>query len=177
MATQVANAIGAVATVPAMVKAPDQGWRRARLNALAEHEDFKGRAALGRALGYKDGAYVRQMIEGERAITEKTIAAAEALRGGKFRGWFAKPAPPADFHLSVIDAPGAEPPAPPANFQDRRVASESDWALLDALKWYPQEERDKLVSDITERAAKLRAYVLEHLDKVNGNAKKLRDKS
>lgn len=34
-----------------------------------------GKAALGRALGYKDGAFVGQMLRGDRPITEKTIAA------------------------------------------------------------------------------------------------------
>ena len=45
-----------------------------------------GRASLGRALGYKDGAFVRQMIEGEKPITEKTIAKVEHLPG--CAGWF-----------------------------------------------------------------------------------------
>lgn len=45
-----------------------------------------GRAPLGRALGYKDGAFVRQMIEGEKPITEKTVAKAERLPG--CAGWF-----------------------------------------------------------------------------------------
>lgn len=84
-----------------MAIAPDQEWRRTRLDALAQHQEFGARAALGRALGYKDGAYVRQMIEGERPITEKTIAAVEALKGGMFRGWFARAA---DTRLSVTSA-------------------------------------------------------------------------
>lgn len=71
-----------------MPKAPDQRWRRERLRALAEHVDFAGKAGLGRALGYKDGAFVGQMLNGMRPITEKTVAAVHALRGGKFRGWF-----------------------------------------------------------------------------------------
>lgn len=64
-----------------------QEWRRQRLNALADK--MLGKAALGRALGYRDGAYVGQMISGLRPITEKTIAAAEALPGA--RGWFSAP--------------------------------------------------------------------------------------
>ena len=39
-----------------------------------------GKAALGRALGYKDGAFVGQMLRGERPITEKTMQAASAVR-------------------------------------------------------------------------------------------------
>lgn len=67
---QVANATGAFATVAPMPKAPDQGWRRERLRALAEHVDFGGKAGLGRALGYKDGAFVGQMLNGLRPIVE-----------------------------------------------------------------------------------------------------------
>lgn len=59
-------------------------WRQQRMVDLADR--LGGRAPLGRALGYKDGAMVRQMIEGERPITEKTIAKAERLPG--CAGWF-----------------------------------------------------------------------------------------
>jgi len=41
---------------------------------------------FGRRLGYKDGAFVRQMLSGNRAVSEKTIRAVEALPG--LRGWF-----------------------------------------------------------------------------------------
>lgn len=59
-------------------------WRQKRMLDLSER--LGGNAPLGRALGYKDGAYVRQMIAGERAITEKTVAKAERLPG--CAGWF-----------------------------------------------------------------------------------------
>jgi len=52
-------------------------FRRARLDALATH--MGGRAALGRALGYKDGSYVNHMVK-------KTIAQCEQLPGAA--GWF-----------------------------------------------------------------------------------------
>lgn len=48
---------------------------------------FEGnKAALGRALGYRDGAFVGQMLRGERPISEKTISQIHALPGGA--GWF-----------------------------------------------------------------------------------------
>ena len=59
-------------------------WRQKRMLDLSER--LGGNAPLGRALGYKDGAFVRQMIEGERPITEKTVAKAERLPGCV--GWF-----------------------------------------------------------------------------------------
>jgi len=60
--------------------------RRERLEALALH--MGGRAALGRALGYKDGSYINHMINGLRPITEKTIVECEALPGAS--GWFSE---------------------------------------------------------------------------------------
>ena len=45
-----------------------------------------GKAPAGRKLGYKDGAFVGQMLRGERPITEKTVLAVHALSG--YAGWF-----------------------------------------------------------------------------------------
>ncbi|MCR6477545.1 CI-like repressor protein [Variovorax phage VarioGold] len=61
-------------------------WRRERLQALAQK--LGGNAALGRRLGYKDGAFVGQMIKGVRPITEKTIAAVHEMH--EARDWFSK---------------------------------------------------------------------------------------
>ena len=60
-------------------------WRKKRLSELADH--VGGRAELGRQLGYKDGAFIRQMIAGERPITEKTIRSVHEKPGldGFFR--------------------------------------------------------------------------------------------
>lgn len=44
------------------------------------------RSAFGRRLGYENGAFVRQMLNGSRAITERTIRKIESLPG--MRGWF-----------------------------------------------------------------------------------------
>lgn len=80
---QVANAIEADATVSCMA-IPDENNRRDRLQALANK--IGGKAALGRALGYKDGAFVGQMLRGERPITEKTVSTIEAIPA--YAGWF-----------------------------------------------------------------------------------------
>lgn len=61
---------------------------RFRAKRLAEllNAKFEGnKSALGKALGYQGGAFVRQMIDGERAITEKTVLKIHSLRGCK--GW------------------------------------------------------------------------------------------
>ena len=78
-----------------MSKSPEQDWRQKRLSDLVAV--FGGKASLGRALGFRDGAYIGQMLSGERPITEKLIDKAHALRG--YAGWFdPKPAP--DAHLA-----------------------------------------------------------------------------
>lgn len=52
--------------------------------------------ALGRLLGYRDGAFVRQMLSGNRAVSDKTVRAIEALHG--MEGWFAG-------HASAVSVP------------------------------------------------------------------------
>lgn len=46
------------------------------------------RSAFGRRLGYRDGAFVRQMLSGKRSISEKTVRQIEDLPGMK--GWFSE---------------------------------------------------------------------------------------
>lgn len=62
-------------------------WRKGRLQALAAK--LGGNAELGRRLGYRDGAFVGQMIKGLRPITEKTIQAIHEM--SEARGWFNPP--------------------------------------------------------------------------------------
>ncbi|MDR5761928.1 S24 family peptidase [Caballeronia sp. LZ035] len=45
---------------------------------------------FGRRLGYKDGAFIRQMLNSNRAVSEKTIRSVEAIPG--LRGWFSSTA-------------------------------------------------------------------------------------
>lgn len=81
---QVANALVAPATVKCMEEHQIQAWRIERLAAMVEREG--GKAPAGRKLGYKDGAFVGQMLRGERPITEKTVLSVHALSG--YAGWF-----------------------------------------------------------------------------------------
>lgn len=64
-------------------------YRATRLADLLREKYGGNKAALGKALGYSSGAYVRQMVEEERPITEKTVAKIHALPGCK--GWMHKP--------------------------------------------------------------------------------------
>ena len=61
-------------------------FRIARLAAAVDHVSQGNKTDFGRRLGYKDGAFVRQMISGIRPVTEKTIWAIETMPGMK--GWF-----------------------------------------------------------------------------------------
>lgn len=52
----------------------------ARIDLLRLAADrIGGNAALGRALGYRDGAFVGQMLRGDRPITEKTLRALSGI--------------------------------------------------------------------------------------------------
>lgn len=74
---QVAKAMLATATVQAMPLEALQAVRIERLTELLRSRFASNKAAMGRALGYRDGAFVRQMIEGERPVSEKTARAIE----------------------------------------------------------------------------------------------------
>lgn len=67
-----------------------QEWRRKRLQDAVEHAGTK--VALGKALGYKDGSYIGQMLRGVRPIDEKTVLAIEQLP--RLKGWFDQPGQP-----------------------------------------------------------------------------------
>lgn len=62
-------------------------FHRRRLAELAE--ECGGKTALGKALGFVDGAYIGAMIRGDRPITLKTIQLIEALPHRA--GWFTNP--------------------------------------------------------------------------------------
>lgn len=61
-----------------------QTWRIERLKKLSEAEG--GNASLGRRLGFRDGAFIGQMLRGERPVSEKTVMAVHSLPG--YTGWF-----------------------------------------------------------------------------------------
>lgn len=62
-------------------------YRRKRLLDAIDHLCQGDRTAFGRRLGYRDGAFVRQMLSGTRGISERTVYRVESLPGMK--GWFA----------------------------------------------------------------------------------------
>lgn len=56
------------------------------LLAAVDRVSGGNRTAFGKKLGYKDGAFVRQMLAGTRPVTEKTIRQIEELPN--MAGWF-----------------------------------------------------------------------------------------
>lgn len=60
--------------------------RRELLSKAIDRLTQGDRTAFGRRLGLKDGAFVRQMLSGSRAISEKTIRHIESIPG--MGGWF-----------------------------------------------------------------------------------------
>lgn len=79
-----------------------QSYRRQRLQAAVNRLTGGNVTAFGRLVGYQDGAFVRQMISGDRAVSEKTVRAIEELRG--MDGWFAAP-------VGSVQAGASEPAA------------------------------------------------------------------
>lgn len=78
-----------------------QAFRRRRLADALTRKFDGNKARLGVALGYKDGAFIRQMLSGLRPITEKRVAALEALPG--MTNWFADSVPDPRATLVVAD--------------------------------------------------------------------------
>jgi len=60
--------------------------RRELLSKAIDHLTQGDRTAFGRRLGFKDGAFIRQMLSGSRSVSEKTIRLIESLPG--MHGWF-----------------------------------------------------------------------------------------
>jgi len=63
------------------------------------------RSAFGRRLGFKDGAFIRQMLSGSRVVSDKTVRLIEGIPG--MQGWFsqsdgAQPPPLAPLPLTEI---------------------------------------------------------------------------
>ncbi len=63
-----------------------QMLRRQRLEQAVARLTVGNVTAFARLLGYRDGAFMRQMLTGSRVVSDKTVRAIEALHG--MEGWF-----------------------------------------------------------------------------------------
>lgn len=66
-----------------------QELRRVRLADAVKKLSEGNVTAFGRLLGYDGGAFVRQMLLGGRAVSDKTVRRIESLRG--MHAWFSQP--------------------------------------------------------------------------------------
>ncbi len=94
---QVAKAASSACYGVIMSETNIQAWRAQRLKHAIDEFGGGNVTAFGKRLGYKDGAFVRQMLSGARPISEKTVRAVEALPG--LAGWFNS-----DRQASEVDA-------------------------------------------------------------------------
>lgn len=119
---------------------PSDEWRRERMRKLAEKLGSK--AELGRELGYADGAFVRQMIAGERPITEKTIQKAESIPGCK--GWFDQFAPP---------------PSPSDGREPFGALTDDERRFLADFRILLDQDREQCRKHVAEKAEQMREYL------------------
>lgn len=121
---------------------PPNEWRRKRMAELAAK--IGGKAKLGRMLGYTDGAFVRQMIDGERAISEKTMAAVDRLPG--CAGWFEPPAP-------------KTPPSPAASGDPFGALTPDEQRFLADFRILLDHDREHCRQQVAEKAEQMREYL------------------
>lgn len=115
-----------------------QTQRRERLAAAAKRAG--GNAALGKLLGYRDGAFVGQMLRGERPITEGTVAKLHSCRG--WRGWF-----------EALNEAGEQGQIDALSTEERQLVAD----FRDLL---PRQQREVL-AEVHARAEELRGYLRE----------------
>lgn len=110
--------------------------------------------------------YWRDLLKGNKSFGEKMARKIEsALQPPLPRGYLDMPPDRAnrvDFIYGRGDGPttlveakesAAEPPRPDPRFTDIRTPpTESEWAILDAIRAFPQEERDRLRADVEAKA-------------------------
>lgn len=146
---------------PRMASATDN-WLfnlRALVDDHAQGEDKRpGYKAVASRSGLSE-EYIYQLYNGvpksdgspRRVGPRAARALARTFANGRSVEWF-------DMHPSeyaIATGSAASPPAPPPDptLGDRRAPpSESEWAILDSLRTFPQEERDRLQRDLREKA-------------------------
>lgn len=128
-----------------MIEDSDE-WRKKRMQDLADLHG--GNAQLGRALGYTSGAYVRQMISGERAISEKTVKKIHHLKG--CAGWFGEPAKKTE---------KSAPPAPSPDFRDNHTLTPEQWEQFQAFSIAATSDEKKTIIERYESLKKIAEQV------------------
>jgi len=115
-------------------------WRIERLTALIEQKFEGNETAAGRALGYKDGAYIRQMLKGKRPISEKNLAKWRTVP--KVGSWFDRP------------GPTSAPPPLRNRFEDPE--RDTGWHVMDDLDALHPDDRRAWIQELHNQAEKAR---------------------
>lgn len=89
----------------------------------------------------------------------------------KPEGWMDAPASLAMEPKRAYSAAPSPPPRPASDFTEPRVASDSEWQLLQDLRAMPAEDRVRLMRDIHAEAEKIRRHVRQYLDNLNHKGK------
>lgn len=93
--------------------------RRELLSKAIDRLTQGDRTAFGRRLGFKDGAFIRQMLSGSRSVSEKTIRLIESLPG--MHGWFTQ----SDGNPPPVRTPPPIPDTSPYDIASRYHAASS----------------------------------------------------
>ena len=105
-------------------------WRIDRLQAAIDRLTGGNHTAFGVLLGYRDGAFVRQMLSGKRAISEKTVRKIESRSGMK--GWFK---PGADRSAGMLASHIAD------EINAREVPEQVLQTILEMLRGFPVRQK------------------------------------
>lgn len=151
--------------------------RRERLLQLLREQKGRGKQRILGVLIGKAPAQVSQWVNRKRTITEDTAREIET-KARRPRGWmdldptadnvtghYAPLAAPAHEHTPAAGRAFATPPPLPArNFDDRRAVSETDWAVLQAVKLVlPEPELERIKSE----AERIRRMAAEQIEAAN----------
>ena len=108
--------------------------RRDLLSKAIDRLTQGDRSAFGRRLGFKDGAFIRQMLNGSRAVSEKTIRLVESIPG--MHGWFTEAEGSQPPPLSPLPTPNVAPSDIASRYH---VASISAQRLVELVLRQPNE--------------------------------------
>ena len=106
------------------------------------------------SLGIARDTYWRDLIRGNKSFGEKMARKIEAamsppLPRGHLDGVLAGRTEAADVASGVTP-----PPKPDSKFSDRRTPpTDSEWAILDAIRAFPQEERVRVRAELQDKAS------------------------
>lgn len=143
--------------------------RREALLAVLNARGLKGthaQVAFLSGLQIARDTYWRDLLKGNKSFGEKMARKIEsALQPPLPRGYLDIPPDRAsrpDFLFSLRDGqsvaveakvPASPPPPPDAKFTDRRSPpTDSEWAILDAIRAFPDEERERLRTEVQQKA-------------------------